>query len=1177
MPVGAWLREIQRGQIETRDYEQSSLAAIQRWSDVEGGRPLFDSIVVFENYPRTERSNRFAGIEVGDRTYVEQSNYPLAMLVLPGDTVRVSFVYDTAVLSDAAVEHLRTQVRTVLATIASQPPPRLAGIRLTNDDQDTWLGEVGAGPVVSDAGATIHEIIRQVANANPDAEAVVDHDGSISYGDLVARAVTVADRLAAAGVGPGRLVGLHLHRSVDMIVGMLGILEAGGAYVPLDPGYPRAHLQGLLADGGIDLVLTTSPLADGVPQEFGRILLDDGDAAVDPAPRQPAAPTDLAYVIHTSGSTGRPKGVMVTHENLVTSTAARTVHYGDPVGSFLLLSSFSFDSSVAGIFWTLTTGGTLVLPAPDAEHDVAALLALAREHGVTHTLCLPSLYEVLLEHGGAGALDSLRTVIVAGEACPPRILDVHRQRLPGAELHNEYGPTEATVWCTVHRASGEDDTVPIGRPIAGARIYLMDEHGNLVPPGFAGEICVAGSGVVPGYLGRPDLTAERFVSTPVLGAEDRLYRTGDLAAWRSDGVLVYLGRGDMQLKVRGHRIEAAAVETALRSHPAIREAVALGRSAPGRPATQLIAYVGTDAEELATDDVKRHLAASLPDFMIPDLIVALREIPRLPNGKVDGTSLPDPLLHADRADHVAPRTETERILASIWSDLLGVAAVGVRDDFFALGGDSIVSIRMISRARQAGINIVPGQIARQPTIEQLAGSSANISSAGELETVGPVPLGPIQHWFFEMDHPYPAQWNQSNLFELEPDVDAEALERALQACVNHHDMLRATFTFVDGGWTQAIVPPHRVPFEVVSSSGAIDDVVAECQGRLDIETGPLLRAMLIERPRGEPSLLLLAVHHLVIDVVSWAILLDDLEHAYLATSTGADIVLSPRTTSYRDWVTHLSSASHDNERAHWTAGVPHVDAQPRSFGTEATGRSVTVELDEVATDLLLRSANDAYRTRPDELMVAALASALGAGSDARIRIALEHHGRPADVPGIDLSRTVGWFTAQYPVTLMASADEANLIRTTKETLRSVPNAGIGYGALRYLDRLPELVNQAEPEYLFNYLGRASTDGGSLLRWVSSADESGRHPDDKRAHRIEVVAVVRSDTLVVTWHYSDLHDERDVIEGIARSHIDRLRSLISHCASEGSGGLTPSDFPAAGLDQDELDDFLDGLS
>lgn len=1181
--LGSWLRDVQRVHIETREFEQTPLAAIQRWSDVEPGRAMFDSILVFENYPRHERSNGNGEIRVGERTYFEQSNYPLAMLVIPDDVIRLQVVSDGTRFSEAAVESLASQVEAVLAAMVAQPDGRLGSYTLVDEQDEAWLRKVGAGPEQVREPVTIHELIGRAAAASPEAVAVIDPTGSTTYSALMDRAGGVAVRLRAAGVGPNHLVGLHVHRSTEMIAGMLGILLAGGAYVPLDPAYPAAHLHHLLSDSEIDVVLTSSDLADGVPDDVGVVLVDGESAVVDAdadaVGSPPAAATDLAYVIHTSGSTGRPKGVMVTHGNLVSSTRARDVHYGAPVETFLLLSSFSFDSSVAGIFWTLSGGGTLVLPAPGQEHDVETLLELAHRHRVTHTLCLPSLYEVLLEHSEGGELESLEVAIVAGEACPDRVLDAHRKQLPDAALHNEYGPTEGTVWCTAHEASGADEVLPIGRPIAGARVFLLDNQGNVVPPGFVGEICIAGSGVVPGYLGRPDLTAERFVSTQVLGATERLYRTGDLGAWREDGVLLYFGRSDAQLKVRGHRIEASAVETALRGYPAVREAVVVGRSAPDRPATQLVAYAAIDGDDLDTDDLKRTLAAVLPEFMVPDIVVPLETMPRLPNGKVDMAALPDPRAFVRAGGgFVEPRTDAERVLASIWSDLLEIESVGVQDDFFELGGDSIISIRMISRARQAGIQLTPGQITSHPTIEQLAVASTGQVSQRSEPVSGPVAIGPIQDWFFAMDHPVPNQWNQSVLLavDAESDVDERALADALQACVAHHDMLRARFRRTSEGWEQWVERTVELRLETADQSAAVSEVMAGCHQRINLESGPVVSAALIRRPPGEADLLFLAAHHLVVDVVSWSIIIDDLEQAYLQASTGLGIELAPQATSYRDWINTLISDARPGERRYWTAEAVET-GPPRVWGTEASRDTVTVQLDRETTGALLGAANDAYRTRPDELMIAAFVGLLAGGGD-RVRVALERHGRSDRSADVDLSRTVGWFTAQFPLTFTGHAsDPAHLISSVKETLRSVPDGGVGYGSLRYLHRLPELVVDAEPEHLFNYLGRTRSHSGGLLRPIPVDDAFDRHSDNLRAHRIEVVAFVSDDQLSVDWHFSTLHDDRPAVEERAAAYLEQLRSIVTHSLADGTGSFTPSDFPAAGLNQDELDAFLDDLA
>ncbi|MGI9667165.1 MAG: amino acid adenylation domain-containing protein [Acidimicrobiia bacterium] len=1180
--LGPWLRDVQRAQIETREFEQSSLASVQRWSEAVDGGPLFDNILVFENYPRVEMGARFGEIEIGTRTYIEQSNYPLAVLVLPGDPIRISLVYDTSVFPAEAMVSLEGQMRTLMASMIETPDSHLGGLVLTPDDDRAWLRSVGTGTSLPEVTKTIDEVIRVAAQASPDAIAVVDAAAELSYADLVREAELVAQRLADAGVGRGDLVGLHLPRSAQMIVGLLGILTAGAAYVPLDPDYPQQHLNDLLASEGIRTVLTSAGLATALPDSVSTLLIgapSDPRSESASLPPPALAPTDLAYVIHTSGSSGRPKGVGVTHANLVQSTRAREVYYDEPVDTFMLLSSFAFDSSVAGIFWTLTTGGTLVLPNSGLERDIDATLDLMQTRRVTHTLCLPSLYEILLEHARPGQLSSLNVAIVAGEACPPRIVDLHRDALAHAELHNEYGPTEATVWCAVHTADEHSDPVPIGRPIAGSRLYVLDAFGNPVPPGFAGEICVAGDGVVEGYLERPDLTAEKFVSTHVLGTQERIYRTGDLGAWRPDGSLLYLGRTDAQLKIRGHRIEPASVEAALRAHPGVSDAVAVGRSLAGNQAKQLVAYVATQGPKGLGEELKRELAGTMPDFMVPDVVIELDALPRLPNGKIDAASLPDPVKRTEAIGRrVPPRNDEERILATIWAELLGLEEVGVNEDFFELGGDSIVSIRMISRARQQGINLQPSLIVAHPTVEQLvANSNSSVVTASSDQGPGEVLLGPIQRWFFEMERPEPDHWNMSNLYALDLAVDPDHLRTALEACVAHHAMLRARFTRQPGLWSQSVDGDATVSLELFSADDDLDEVTQALQSGLSLEHGPLLRVALIERHEQEPDLLFVAVHHLVMDAVSWTILIDDLDVAYRQAASGAAVNLPSPTTSYRDWVTYLGTDAVRPDLDYWLDRLDHRVDDSQKWGTEGDTESVTVYLDRDATEQLLTRANRAYRTTPEELLIAALGSVLDQQPNGQVRLALERHGRLSDVPGIDLSRTIGWFTAQFPVILNGEASSAGeAITDAKEMVRGIPADGVGYGALRYVREEKDLVNDGEPDYVFNYLSRASGAESGTFRQLSTCDETSRHSTSPRAHRFEIVAAIVDGSVRIEWQFSGTHDDPVVVQGLADSYLERLREVIEHCVSGGTGSFTPSDFPAAGLDQADLDSLLEEL-
>ena len=696
--VGTWLQSLQRRQLESRPFELSSLAAVQRWSDVAPGDPLFESIFVFENLPAASGQLAADDVVMGEVDFVEHSNYPLAVLAHPeDDRIEITFIHDRSRLSAAAVSALGSQLVALLHQLPAHAAMPLATLELTTPDDRRQLAGWGSGTNAVGDERLIHEIIGEVAARSPDAVAAIFEQEQITYGGLWEAARNVAARLQACGVGTNDLVGLFLPRSIDMLAGMLGILQAGAAYVPLDPSYPAAHVAMLLESDPIHTVVTSAGLLPQLPDGPRTVLVDDESPS---PPLQPVAtrPDDYAYVIYTRGSTGRPKGVTVTHRNLVNSTMARSAHYDGPVQRFLLLSSFAFDSSVVGLFWTLCTGGGLVLPGRDREHDASHLLALARAHRVTHLLCLPSLYRVLLDHDEANSFRDLRVAIVAGEACPSGLLDVHRDQVPTTELHNEYGPTEATVWCTVHRATESDGAgpLPIGRPIAGSRIYLLDAAGKQVPPGFVGEIAVAGNGLTPGYLNRPDLTAEKFVALPLDGSPERVYLTGDLGCFDETGRLLFLGRADAQLKIRGHRIEPSAVETALEAHPLVERAAVAGRS--GRNGLLLAAFVSAASFPLDDEQLRADLRNRLPRFMVPDVVVSLDSIPSLPNGKTDYSRLPELAAPAAVTEYVAPRDEVEMRMATLWADLLGVdvAEVGVEADYFALGGDSLLAIRLIS-------------------------------------------------------------------------------------------------------------------------------------------------------------------------------------------------------------------------------------------------------------------------------------------------------------------------------------------------------------------------------------------------------------------------------------------------------------------------------------------------
>ena len=616
-----------------------------------------------------------------------------------------SLRYDPAAFTAEDAACLAEQYTTLLGHVVREPHAAVAGIDIVGDEERRLLLEEFSGTAADVVPALLPDLIAEQAQRNPAAIAVAAEGREISYRELDEHANRLARRLRADGAQTNGFVGIFMTRSPEMIVAIVAVLRAGAAYLPLPPAYPRERIAFMLEDTGAPIVLTRAADREGVPPTAARIVdLDDAAEALaseDASPLPSPAAEDLAYVIYTSGSTGKPKGVPITHGNLAHSTHARLTYYDHAPTGYLLLSSFAFDSSVPGIFWTLAHGGRLVLPAEKFEQDVAALGPLIAKHRPSHLLALPSVYTLLLDHTAPADLASLNTVIVAGESSARELVDRHFATLPDVQLHNEYGPTEGTVWSSVADCAepSRRATVSIGRPVPGVRTYLVDDAGRLAAIGTPGEIWIGGAQISPGYLGRAELTQEKFLDDP-FGGTGRLYRTGDLGRFLPDGRIEFLGRIDHQVKIRGYRIELEEIETVLATHESVHEAVVIARE--DRPGDKrLAAYVtGRDGATPDPTALLAHLAAPLPEYMVPTHFVVLAAMPRLPNGKVDRHALPAPEEAGGGAEYVPPRTSLERLLAGIWAEVLGVERIGIEEDFFAAGGHSLLATQLFARMRE---------------------------------------------------------------------------------------------------------------------------------------------------------------------------------------------------------------------------------------------------------------------------------------------------------------------------------------------------------------------------------------------------------------------------------------------------------------------------------------------
>lgn len=642
------------------------------------------------------------------------------------------FKYSTDLFDAATIDRMVGHWQTLLEGIAADPERRLSELPLLREtERHQLLVEWNATSAEYPRNMCIHQIFEAQVERTPDAVAVLCEGAQLTYRELNQRANQLAHHLQRLGVGPEVLVGLCVERSLEMVVGLLGILKAGGAYVPLDPAYPKERLAFMLEDTQIPVLAMQERLQESLPKHGAKVVYLDTaweaiaqESASNPIGEVTAG--NLVYVIYTSGSTGKPKGVLVTHQNLVHSTCARMTYYRTPVAGFLLLSSFAFDSSVAGIFWTLCQGGMLVLPQKDLEQDPSQIAGVIAHNHVSHVLSIPSLYSLLLTRAKPQQLESLQVVIVAGESCPRELPDRHHALLPRTALFNEYGPTEGTVWSSVYefRFQGLGTTVPIGRPIANTQIYLLDRHLQPVPIGVPGELYIGGAGLARGYLHLPGLTAEKFVLHPFSSEPGaRLYKTGDLARYLPDGNIEFLGRLDHQVKLRGYRIELGEIEAVLSQHPAVQEVVVVPRE-DGPGDKRLVAYVVPQREQNPTSSELRRLAQErLPDYMVPSAFVLLEALPLMPNGKIDRRALPAPGRSRPQMDNtfVAPTLLIHQQLTEIWEDLLDTRPIGIHDNFFELGGHSLLAVRLVDRIEQVwGRKIALTTLLDGPTIERLA-------------------------------------------------------------------------------------------------------------------------------------------------------------------------------------------------------------------------------------------------------------------------------------------------------------------------------------------------------------------------------------------------------------------------------------------------------------------------
>jgi amino acid adenylation domain-containing protein/non-ribosomal peptide synthase protein (TIGR01720 family) len=1205
-----WLKALQEQQAELREYEHTPLVQVQGWSEMPRGTPLFESLVVFENYPVEESLKQgVRGLEIVDARTTERPPYPLTVLAAFRRTLLVRVAYDRRRFDTPAVERLLGHLRALLEGIAAHPDRLLGELSiLSSDERQELIFGLNDTAVTHPEAACLSDVFEAQVERTPETIALVFAVNSLTYRELDRRSNQLAHALVKRGVGPEVLVGVCLDRSLEMVIALYGVLKAGGAYVPLDPEYPRDRLAFMLEDTKVPVVLTQAYLADVLPAHGAQVIrLDTEWSAIAEEPdsrpgRGGITPDSLAYVIYTSGSTGRPKGAMNAHRGILNRLFwMQRAYCLDASDRVLQKTPFSFDVSVWEFFWPLMFGATLVVAKPEGHKDPAYLAGLIQASGITTMHFVPSMLTVFLDDAGAAACTSLRRVFCSGEALSPPLVDAFFARLGATELHNLYGPTEAAVDVTFFACRPGLPVIPIGRPVDNTSIYLLDERGEPVPRGVRGELYIGGVQVGRGYLNRAELTAERFLPDPFRGAGGRMYRTGDVARWLPDGSIEYLGRADFQVKIRGFRIELGEIEAALLRHGSVREVVVVARE--DRPGDKrLVAYlVCTEGPAPSVGEHRAFLKETLPDYMLPAAFVVLLALPLTASGKIDRRALPaldEGERLASGEAFVAPRGRAEEELARIWASVLRLPQVGIHDNFFEIGGDSILSIQIVSRAQLAGLAITPRQVFEHPTIAELAavaGSRAAVSAEQGLVT-GTAPMTPVQQWLLELAPEDPGHWNQMSFLEAKERLDAAALEFAVGELLRHHDALRLRVVKSAAGLEQEFAPPSAdVPFERVDLAdlGDAESVVAveakaiTTQASLDIEAGPVVRVVLFDLGVTRPSRLLLVIHHLAVDGVSWRILLEDMWTAYGQRLRGEVVALPPKTTSYKRWAAelaeHAKSPMIQGEIDYWldpTRAAPHplpVDHE-RGENDEQSVRAVVASLSAEETESLLRDVPEAYRTQINDVLLTAFAQVLASWTGTPgARVDLEGHGREEIFEDADITRSVGWFTAVFPVVLDLPENQApgEALKSVKEQLRALPGRGLGYGMLRYLGdpAIAEQLREApQSAVMFNYLGQRdqALPEESPFRWARESSGPARSPRARRRYLLDVNATIAEGRLHVRWIYSENRHEKATIEDLARRYLEALSTLIAHCVSPEARGVTPSDFQDAGLSQEALD-------
>ena len=1149
---------------------------------------LFDTMFVMQNTDIEELEiNGLIFKPYGFENKISKVDLTLSAVEIEGE-VMCNLEYCTRLFKRETVERISQHFINILRVVAENPEIGLLEIEmLSKEEKRKILVDFNDTKKEYPEDKTIYELFQEQVKKAPENIAVVYEDKALTYGQLNEKANCLARVLRERGVGPDTIVGIMVERSLEMIVGIMGVLKAGGAYLPIDPEYPQERIEYMLKDSNTKILLTQKCFMNKVKLQGTVIDLEEEGLYEGNKENLEKINTsrNLAYIIYTSGSTGKPKGVMIEHRSVINLVNWYDEKYNIKHNkNTMQMTNITFDVAVEETIGVLLNGGTIYIPLKDIILDKNKFRDYVNKNGIDIVQFVPiTLNELIAENE---FIEGINIVMCGGDKLDGILKNKVMSK--GYILYNHYGPTETTVHSITTKCC---EQCVIGKPINNTQIYILDKANNVSAIGIKGEICISGAGLARGYLNRPELTQERFVANPFIPGE-RIYRTGDIGRWLTDGTIEFIGRIDHQVKIRGFRIEPGEIENQLLKNEAIKETVVIARE-NNQGNKYLCAYIVCDSN-ITVSELRSSLLKELPDYMIPQYFIELEKMPLTSSGKIDRRALPEP--DGDiitGVEYIPPRNEIEEKLVKVWSEVLGVERIGIDDDFFALGGDSIKAVQASARLGRYKLKVIVSDLFAKPTVRELSTCVKQEDKEIDQGAVeGKVELTAIQKWFFEQDFTNMHYWNQSVMLYSKDGFDEEIVKRVFSKIVEHHDALRIAIENQGNELVQynRDVEDRLIDLSVIdfgdkaSYQDEIEKEAVKIQASIDLSHGPLVKLGLFKTKDGDH--LLIVIHHLVVDGISWRILFEDFATGYRQVVDKQEIDLPPKTHSFKEWAENIQKYSVSSEllgEVQYWRNIENtkVGRLPKDYETTSNkvsdSSSIEMRISKEYTDKLLRNTNKAYNTEINDVLLAALGLAIKEWTgENKVLVSLEGHGREDIIPNMNITRTIGWFTSIYPVILDCekSYDIGYYVKVVKEGLRKIPNKGVGYNILKYItpkEYISDLEFKLNPQISFNYLGQFDNDvdkGVFNISSISTGDDISK--ESNRLCDININGMIIGDELSLSFEYNKDEYDLATITELVEGYKKVLLNIIQHCVQKEETEMTPSDFDYKEISIEELE-------